>query len=123
METGSLAEWVEGIAETVALIVALFLPIITERNKARRIKNKLQRIGLRLAKKALEQKMAQNEVEMIRLNEYKAFKRYIGIVFTFNDSQDLFTTLWEIDSDLKQISAEKSEQINELEKINKLLQV
>lgn len=51
METGSLAEWVEGIAETVALIVALFLPIITERNKARRIKNKLQRIGLRLAKK------------------------------------------------------------------------
>lgn len=67
--------------------------------------------------------MAQNEIEMIRLNEYKAFKRYIGIVFTFNDSQDLFTTLWEIDSDLKQISAEKSEQINELEKINKLLQV
>ncbi|MGM0172924.1 hypothetical protein [Enterococcus sp. DIV0800] len=121
METGSLAEWVEGIAETVALIVALFLPIITERNKARRIKNKLQRIGLRLAKTALEQKMVHNEIEMVKINEYKNFKRYIGIVFTFNDNQELFNTLWEIDSDLKKLSDDYSEQINELEKINKLL--
>lgn len=35
METGSIAEWVEGISETVALIVALFLPIISEKNKAK----------------------------------------------------------------------------------------
>ncbi|MGC2933138.1 hypothetical protein [Enterococcus faecalis] len=121
METGSIAEWVEGIAETVALIVALFLPIISERNKAKRVQNKLKRIGLRLAKKVLEEKIVSKDIPVPDLNEYKVFKRYIGFVFTFNDSQNLFNTLWDIDTDLKKLTSDNDDIIKEIDKINHLL--
>lgn len=103
METGSIAEWVEGIAETVALIVALFLPIITERVKARRTDKKLKRIGLRLAKKALAQQELEKTTPIKELSEYKAYKKYIGIVFTFNDSQELSNTFWDVEVLLKKV--------------------
>ncbi|MBO1124261.1 hypothetical protein FQS96_02090 [Enterococcus faecalis] len=121
METGSIAEWVEGIAETVALIVALFLPIISERNKAKRVQNKLKRIGLRLAKKVLEEKIVNKDIPVPELNEYKVFKRYTGFVFTFNDSQNLFNTLWDIDTDLKKLTSDNDDIIKEIDKINHLL--
>ena len=121
METGSIAEWVEGIAETVALIVALFLPIISERNKAKRVQNKLKRIGLRLAKKVLEEKIVNKDIPVPALNEYKVFKRYTGFVFTFNDSQNLFNTLWDIDTDLKKLTSDNDDIIKEIDKINHLL--
>lgn len=121
METGSIAEWVEGISETVALIVALFLPIISERNKAKRVQNKLKRIGLRLAKKVLEEKIVNKDISVPELNEYKVFKRYTGFVFTFNDSQSLFNTLWDIDTDLKKLTSDNDSIIKEIDKINHLL--
>jgi hypothetical protein len=121
METGSIAEWVEGISETVALIVALFLPIISERNKAKRVQNKLKRIGLRLAKKVLEEKIVNKDISVTELNEYKVFKRYTGFVFTFNDSQSLFNTLWDIDTDLKKLTSDNDSIIKEIDKINHLL--
>lgn len=121
METGSIAEWVEGISETVALIVALFLPIISERNKAKRVQNKLKRIGLRLAKKVLEEKIVNKDLSVTELNEYKVFKRYTGFVFTFNDSQSLFNTLWDIDTDLKKLTSDNDSIIKEIDKINHLL--
>lgn len=120
METGSIAEWVEGISETVALIVALFLPIISE-NKAKRVQNKLKRIGLRLAKKVLEEKIVNKDISVTELNEYKVFKRYTGFVFTFNDSQSLFNTLWDIDTDLKKLTSDNDSIIKEIDKINHLL--
>ncbi len=121
METGSIAEWVEGISETVALIVALFLPIISEKNKAKRVQNKLKRIGLRLAKKVLEEKIVNKDISVTELNEYKVFKRYTGFVFTFNDSQSLFNTLWDIDTDLKKLTSDNDSIIKEIDKINHLL--
>ncbi|MBO0462708.1 MULTISPECIES: hypothetical protein [unclassified Enterococcus] len=122
MESGSLAEWIEGIAETVALIVALFLPIISERRRANRINTKMKKIGLRLAKKALEQKLHQIDIPMTNLSEYKAFKKYIGVVFTFNDSQSLFNILWDVDTDLK-YATDEEDLLNKIQKIDQLLAI
>lgn len=121
MEAGSIAEWVEGIAETVALIVALFLPIITERIKGKKTDKKLKRIGLRMAKKALVQQEQEIDTSIKELSDYKAYKKYIGIVFTFNDSQELANIFWDVDVLLKKVSEKRLSSSEAVEKIDLLL--
>lgn len=122
MEIGSLASWVEGISESLALIVALFLPIVTEKQNSKRAQQKLQRVGVRLANRMVEEKQKYPDQLITKTENYKEFNQYITTVSIINDDQQTVTVLMEmnellqgLDRDAYTIEEAKSK-IKELEK-------
>lgn len=122
MEIGSLASWVEGISESLALIVALFLPIVTEKQNSKRAQQKLQRIGVRLVNQMVEEKQKYPDQLITETENYKEFNQYITTVSIINDDQQTVTVLMEmnellqgLDRDTYTIEEAKSK-IKELEK-------
>lgn len=55
MEIGSIAEWATAVAETAAVLVALFLPYVERRKADRRSSRNLKMMLLGIVKRALEQ--------------------------------------------------------------------
>ncbi|MEO1772251.1 hypothetical protein [Candidatus Enterococcus ferrettii] len=80
MELGSLAEWVTGLAELLAVCVALFLPIFMDRNKRKRASKKLIVVTSNMALRVIQEKEENEGKRVEKLDSYKDFKEFQSVV-------------------------------------------
>lgn len=85
MEIGSLAEWVTGLSELLAVCVALFLPFISEKQRRKRTTKKLVTITHNMAIRVLQEKEKSSEKKVENLDSYEKFKQFVSIVSLINE--------------------------------------
>ncbi|WP_159721599.1 hypothetical protein [Enterococcus sp. CSURQ0835] len=103
MELGSLAEWVTGLAEFIAVIVALFLPFFRERREKKQTTLHLISIGLKLAHRILKEKARAPEQDLTELADFEFFTRYVSTVTIINSEHQVFLVLTQIADLLDQV--------------------
>lgn len=84
MELGSLADWVTGIAEMLAVVVALLLPIISDKVKAKKEQKRLYNMTFLIAEDVLREKKEKPDAKIHGLQSFKHFKTFI----TFSEFLD-----------------------------------
>ena len=70
MEYGSLAEWVESIAEVLAVSVALFLPYFQERRKNKAKNQRAKQVVLQTVRGLMHQENIQSSNVLIELKGF-----------------------------------------------------
>jgi hypothetical protein len=76
IELGSLAEWVTGISELLAVLTALFLPLISEKIKNHRTRKRLIEIAFSMAKNVTKVAKCTEGSTINDMENYKIFKKY-----------------------------------------------
>ncbi|UQS81431.1 hypothetical protein MOO45_08095 (plasmid) [Bombilactobacillus folatiphilus] len=80
MEIGSLAEWITGIAEVAAVVVALFLPSYQAR-KARKVsQQRIMNLVRSLLNDLLSKVKATPDMDIAASDEYSDFQKLVSIL-------------------------------------------
>lgn len=113
MELGSLAEWVTGISELLAVSVALFLPYFSEKKKKKKISDKLIVVTHNMVLRVLQEKEDNPGKKIEKLKSYSDFRQYASIVSIINEdpltlselaeSQELLLTVAKDNSNLTEV--------------------
>lgn len=72
MEIGSLAEWVEGLGELLAVSVALFLPYYQQRQDNKKKNQRAKQVITSTTKKLLSLEKIQNSTDYLELQRFVA---------------------------------------------------
>lgn len=118
MEIGSLAEWVEGLGELLAVSVALFLPYYQQRKNNRERNQRAKQVIIGTTSSLLNQTHIQSSLTFEELQKFVS----IYAVLSTNDKTikiiDLGDEILEIIGDQNQLTAPQKDQLQQ--KINQL---
>ncbi|HCD08110.1 MAG TPA: hypothetical protein DEQ50_07640 [Lactobacillus sp.] len=78
MEIGSLAEWVEGFGELLAVSVALFLPYYQQRQDNKKKNQRAKQVITSTAKDLLNLDKIQNSTDYLELRNFVAIYRVLS---------------------------------------------
>lgn len=120
MEMGSLAEWVTGLAETLAVVVALFLPIYKERKRRKRTQKKIDHMGYKLAKRVILDKQERGDQELSDLSSFKEFERFSSVISIIEDNEDILEYLQNIEDIVSDLEAGQTHSDQALKKLEEI---
>jgi hypothetical protein len=88
-----MAEWVSGIAELIAVVVALFLPAFREKKAKSKAAKRLIRIASKMADNVIHDKGKNIKVPLGSTDNYQNLNKFIDIAVLANDDEFLTATL------------------------------
>lgn len=88
MQIGSLAEWVTGIAELLAVAGALFLPMIRTRIETKKSMRKNIKMAHAITDNIIHEKKTDPTVPVSQLHAYKDFRLFINLVEWRTDDEN-----------------------------------
>jgi hypothetical protein len=114
MEIGSLAEWVAGIAEALAVTVALFLPYYQKRKADKNSNQRAKQVITRTANKMIKENDVQTGGNFIEL---KRFIEIYSVLATSDKTVEIITygdSILEIVGDSNQLDDKQIADIKQL---------
>ncbi|MCH4056882.1 hypothetical protein [Lapidilactobacillus gannanensis] len=118
MEIGTLAEWVAGISELLAVIVALFLPMYNAHRQNRKQEEQVLKVSFRIGKRVIQDKADHPETAMDKLESYQDLRKFSTVVSLVTDSTAVIIFLHDLDEILVEVdhgqltAAKASQQID-----------
>ncbi|WP_125768872.1 hypothetical protein [Lapidilactobacillus wuchangensis] len=113
MEIGTLAEWVAGLSELLAVIVALFLPMYRAHRQNEKQEQQVLKVSFRIGKRVVRDKAAHPDTAMDQLASYQDLRKFSTVVSLVTDSSAVIIFLHDLDEtllavDQGQLSAAKA---------------
>lgn len=103
MEIGTLAEWVAGISELLAVIVALFLPMYSAHRQNKKQEEQVLKVSFRIGKRVVQDRAAHPETAMTKLESYQDLRKFSTIVSLVTDSTAVIIFLHDLDEILSAV--------------------
>lgn len=101
MEIGNLAEWVAGIAKTIAIIGAIALPIVSEYKKRKTSVKRLARREYELTMELMNERHESNQL-ITELESYQQLKSFMTMLMVVSDDDELIKISDQINEALNQ---------------------